>query len=66
MTNTDTLLKHFGPVSDTRPAGLKDTELWSYSPWPFSFEIMDGHVTSIRITDPGPRGNSPVTVTAEP
>ncbi len=26
-------------------------EHWSYYPWPFSFEITEGHVTSIRIND---------------
>jgi hypothetical protein len=51
-TDADTLLKVFGPVTQTRPAGIKDTELWTYGPWPFSFEVKEGHVTSIHITDP--------------
>ena len=48
----DTLLKYFGPVTHVQPSTEKDTELWTYGPWPFSFEIKDGHVTSIRISDP--------------
>ena len=31
---------------------LKGTELWAYRPWPFSFEVTAGHVTSIRISEP--------------
>lgn len=48
----DTVLKHFGPPKNVAPSGLKDTELWSYRPWPFSFEVKDDRVTSIRIADP--------------
>lgn len=48
----DTLLKIFGPVKHTQPSTEKDTDVWSYPPWPFSFEVKDSHVTSIRITDP--------------
>jgi hypothetical protein len=51
-TDTDTLLKVFGPATHTQPAGIKDTDLWTYGPWPFSFEVRAGHVTSIHITDP--------------
>jgi Peptidase family M23 len=51
-TDTDALLKVFGPVTKTQPAGVKNTDLWTYGPWPFSFEVSAGHVTSIRITDP--------------
>jgi hypothetical protein len=31
---------------------LPGTDLWSYGVWPFSFEVKDGRVTSIRISDP--------------
>jgi hypothetical protein len=50
--DADTVLKYFGPDMGKRPSGIKDTDLWTYGPWPFSFEVKDGHVTSIRITDP--------------
>jgi hypothetical protein len=49
---TDMLIKVFGPATHTESAGVKDTDLWTYGPWPFSFEVASGHVTSIRITDP--------------
>jgi hypothetical protein len=49
---TDTVIKYFGPPKNVAPSSLKDTELWSYTPWPFSFEVKDERVTSIRIVDP--------------
>jgi hypothetical protein len=49
---TDALQQYFGPPGHLGPSGEKDTDLWTYNPWPFSFEVRDGHVTSIRITDP--------------
>jgi hypothetical protein len=47
------LTGYFGAASRVKPSGEKDTNLWSYSPWPFSFEVEDGLVTSVRITDSG-------------
>jgi hypothetical protein len=50
--STDTLVQIFGQPNHLEPSSEKDTELWGYRPQPFSFEIKDGHVTSIRIVDP--------------
>ena len=49
---TDTLVSYFGQPNHVEPTELKDTELWNYPPWPFSFEVKGGHVTSIRISEP--------------
>ena len=49
---TDALVQMFGQPSHFEPSEEKDTELWTYGVWPFSFEIRDGHVTSIRIHEP--------------
>jgi hypothetical protein len=49
---TDTLIKYFGAAKHMQPSEIMDTDVGSYGPWPFSFAIKDGHVTSIRITDP--------------
>jgi hypothetical protein len=48
---TDTLVQYFGQPNHLEPSGEKDTELWAYRPWPFSFEVRGGHVTSIRINE---------------
>jgi hypothetical protein len=50
--STDVLTQYFGKPFSVEPSDLKDTEVWSYDPWPFSFEITGGHVSSIRIVDP--------------
>jgi hypothetical protein len=52
-TTSDALLKRFGRPLQSGPSGLKDTELWSYNPWNFSFEVTGGRVTSIRIAAKG-------------
>jgi hypothetical protein len=49
---TDTLGSYFGQPNHVEPSELKDTELWAYRPWPFTFEVNGGHVTSIRISEP--------------
>jgi hypothetical protein len=49
---TDTLMQVFGRPSHLEPSSEKDTDLWTYGPWPFSFEIKGDHVTSIRINEP--------------
>lgn len=46
------LLARFGSPSHLEPSEEKDTELWSYNPWPFSFEVRDDRVSSIRISEP--------------
>jgi len=50
--DTDTLIRYFGSPTRLAPSGAKDTDLWVYGPWPFTFEVKDGHVVSIRIFDP--------------
>ena len=50
--STEKLKAQFGPAFNTGSSGLPGTDLWSYGPWPFSFEVKDGRVTSIRIIDP--------------
>jgi hypothetical protein len=49
---TDILVQYFGQPNHLEPSEEKDTELWAYRPWPFSFEVRGGHVTSIRINEP--------------
>ena len=49
---SDVLLKHFGTPTNVRPSSQKDTELWTYGPFSFSFEVKAERVTSIRIADP--------------
>jgi hypothetical protein len=48
----DKLMGQFGSPHHVGLSGLDKTELWSYGPWPFSFEVRGDHVTSIRISDP--------------
>jgi hypothetical protein len=48
----DTLVHFFGQPTRFEPSEEKGTELWTYNPWPFSFEVRDGHVSSIRIREP--------------
>ena len=50
--DTKALVSYFGAAYKVAPSGEKDTDLWSYSPWPFSFEVKNDRVTSVRITDP--------------
>ncbi|MBR1090955.1 hypothetical protein JQ621_26135 [Bradyrhizobium manausense] len=50
--STEKLLAQFGSPFHVGPSGLEKTELWTYGPWPFSFEVRGDRVTSIRITDP--------------
>jgi hypothetical protein len=45
-------IKRLGKPMVAQPTGEGTTEIWSYQPWPFSLEITDGHVTSIRVADP--------------
>jgi len=48
----DKLMGQFGSPHHVGPSGLDKTELWTYGPWPFSFEVRGDRVTSIRIRDP--------------
>jgi hypothetical protein len=48
----DKLKAEFGPAYKIGASELPGTDLWSYGVWPFSFEVKDGCVTSIRISDP--------------
>jgi hypothetical protein len=50
--STDKLLAQFGGPFHVGPSGLEKTDLWTYGPWPFSFEVRQDRVTSIRIADP--------------
>ncbi|MET4231366.1 hypothetical protein ABIA85_004647 [Bradyrhizobium sp. LA6.10] len=45
-------MAQFGGPFHVGPSGLEKTELWTYEPWPFSFEVRQDRVTSIRISDP--------------
>jgi hypothetical protein len=49
---TAELMQYFGSPDHLQPSSEKDTDLWTYGPWPFSFEVKGGHVTSIRIAEP--------------
>jgi hypothetical protein len=50
--STDALVQVFGQPKHLEPSSEKDTDLWTYGPWPFSFEVKADHVTSIRINEP--------------
>jgi hypothetical protein len=50
--STEKLMARFGGPFHVGPSGLEKTELWTYEPWPFSFEVRQDRVTSIRIADP--------------
>jgi hypothetical protein len=49
---TEAVIKRLGKPMVIRPTDEATTTTWSYQPWPFSFEVTDGHVTSIRLADP--------------
>jgi hypothetical protein len=49
---TEDLVKVFGQPSHFEPSELKGVELWTYPPHPFSFELKDGRVMSIRMRQP--------------
>jgi hypothetical protein len=50
--STEKLMAQFGGPFHVGPSGLEKTDLWTYHPWPFSFEVQADRVTSIRINDP--------------
>ncbi len=43
--------KRFGAPLRTTTGSTPESEMWSYAPWPFSFEIAGGKVTSVRISN---------------
>jgi hypothetical protein len=45
----------FGEPKSVQPGHHAGTELWSYTPWTFSFEVTAGQVTSVRVADPSYR-----------
>jgi hypothetical protein len=51
-TSADALVRIFGQPFKTQPSEEQGTDLWSYGVWPFSFEVRDGLVSSIRISEP--------------
>lgn len=46
------LQERLGPPISVVATQMAGTELWSYAPWTFSFEVTAGTVTSIRIAAP--------------
>ncbi len=52
--STETLTRYFGQAFRVSKSDLPNTDVWHYGPWPFSFEVNSGRVTSIRIVDPAP------------
>jgi hypothetical protein len=50
--STQTLTQRFGVPFRVVKSELPGTDMWSYPPWPFSFEVKAGRVTSVRIVDP--------------
>jgi hypothetical protein len=49
---TDTVRAVLGPAKHVVPVPTIEAELWSYSPWTFSFEMTEQRVSSIRICHP--------------
>lgn len=50
--SADDLVSVFGQPGHFEPSELKDAELWTYGPHPFSFELKGGRVISIRVRQP--------------
>lgn len=53
--NAQTLTQQFGPAFRVTKSDQAATDVWAYPPWPFSFEVKAGRVTSMRISDPAQR-----------
>ena len=47
------LVEKLGPPGSKRAMQESGAELWSYAPWPISFEIKAGVITSMRSARPG-------------
>ena len=52
--DSEKLKAKLGPPSKIRPSGSYD--LWSYQPFPFSIEVREGRVYSIKVWRAGVRG----------
>ena len=46
--STDKLMTQFGGPFHVGPSGLEKTELWTYEPWPFSFEVRQDRSISME------------------
>lgn len=51
------LLAKLGRPFRTEPVAFNGAQLWSYGVWPFTFEVKDGRVISIRLRQPEPAGD---------
>jgi hypothetical protein len=48
----ESVTKQFGKPMRINASSQPNTDVWHYQPWPFSFEVSGGLVTSIRVADP--------------
>lgn len=48
----ESLTKQFGKPMAVGSSSQPNTDVWSYQPWTFSFELSGDRVTSIRVADP--------------
>lgn len=48
--STDAITRTFGPAFSVEPVAANGADLWLYGEWPFSFEVTNGRITSIRVT----------------
>lgn len=48
------LRERMGAPFRTEPVAFNGAQLWSYGVWPFSFEVKDSKVISIRLRTPDP------------
>ncbi len=53
--NSSIIKENLGDPFKVQPGKETGTEMWSYLPWSFQFEITDAKVTSIRISSLGIR-----------
>lgn len=53
---TSQLLDRFGEPSSLKRDPNLGSVYWEYSPFPFSFEIRNNTIYSIRVAEPGPSG----------
>ncbi|MGJ5181967.1 hypothetical protein ACQR16_34955 [Bradyrhizobium oligotrophicum] len=49
---TEEVVAVFGQPGHVEPSESKGVELWTYPPYPFSFELKGGRVISIRLRQP--------------
>jgi hypothetical protein len=48
----ESVTKQLGKPMRVGPSSQPNTDVWSYQPWTFSFELSGGRVTSMRVADP--------------